>query len=53
MHKEAWAGNGSDSSLILVGKRRLKILIQKNNDDADEPSVEEEFIILLSKCLSC
>lgn len=31
--------NGSDSSLIHVGKRLLEILIHKNNDNTDETSI--------------
>lgn len=34
MHEEAWVGNGSDPSLIQVGKRLLELkLIHKNNDE--------------------
>lgn len=34
MHEEAWVGNGSDLSLIHIGKRLLELeLIHKNNDE--------------------
>lgn len=39
MLEEAWVGNGSDSSLIHIGKRLLKLLIHKNNDNTDETSI--------------
>lgn len=39
MHEEAWVGNGSDPSLIHVGKRLLELLIHKNNDNTDETSI--------------
>lgn len=49
MHEEAWVGNGSDSSLIQVGKRLLELLIHKNNDNTDETSIMRN---LLFCCLN-